>query len=192
LWIEVARNPKLATAHPRWMAALGSHEDWQKNFPKFPEPGVAEVAKAFPWVPISYREAFDAHWAVWTDPLAGRQTDHLWLVEEQVPRTSLARIHRELSDGLSEQFRDVTPAHVISRLKRDESTALNSTLLHELYFASLGGDGRVLPDLAIDSSRNSEVGTTTSLLIAQLDLWMKRPNAAGRRRGSTRGIFTRG
>jgi Fe-Mn family superoxide dismutase len=34
-----------------------------------------------------------------------------------------------------------TPAEVISRLKRDELTALNSTLLHELYFASLGGDG---------------------------------------------------
>lgn len=61
LWIEVARNPAMATAHPRWMAALGSHEDWQKNFPKFPEPGVGEVAKAFPWVPISYRESFDAH-----------------------------------------------------------------------------------------------------------------------------------
>ena len=60
-WIEVARNPKIATAHPRWMAALGSHEDWQKNFKNFPEPGVGEVAKAFPWVPISYRESFDAH-----------------------------------------------------------------------------------------------------------------------------------
>jgi len=32
------------------------------------------------------------------------------------------------------------------RLKREEIAALNSTLLHELYFASLGGDGRVLPD----------------------------------------------
>ena len=45
------------------MAALGSHEDWQKNFKNFPEPGVGEVAKAFPWVPIGYREAFDAHLA---------------------------------------------------------------------------------------------------------------------------------
>jgi len=62
-WIEVARDPKLAAAHPRWMAALGSHEDWQKNFKNFPEPGVGEVAKAFPWVPIGYREAFDAHLA---------------------------------------------------------------------------------------------------------------------------------
>jgi superoxide dismutase, Fe-Mn family len=34
----------------------------------------------------------------------------------------------------------------LARLKRDEMAALNSTLLHELYFASLGGDGRVLPD----------------------------------------------
>src|SRR5205807_9987911 len=38
------------------------------------------------------------------------------------------------------------PAHVISRLKRDEIAVLNSTLLHELYFASLGGDGRAVPE----------------------------------------------
>jgi Fe-Mn family superoxide dismutase len=39
-----------------------------------------------------------------------------------------------------------TPADVYSRLKRDEIAALNSTLLHELYFASLGGDGRAVPE----------------------------------------------
>jgi hypothetical protein len=60
-WIEVAHNAKMAAAHPRWMASLGSHEDWQKSFPNAPEPGVGQVAKAFPWVPIGYREAFDAH-----------------------------------------------------------------------------------------------------------------------------------
>jgi Fe-Mn family superoxide dismutase len=38
------------------------------------------------------------------------------------------------------------PTHAIDRLKRDEAMLLNSTLLHELYFASLGGDGRVLPE----------------------------------------------
>ena len=37
------------------------------------------------------------------------------------------------------------PAETINRLKRDETAALNSTLLHELYFASLGGDGRAVP-----------------------------------------------
>jgi len=34
-----------------------------------------------------------------------------------------------------------TPGYVINGLKREELIALNSTLLHELYFASLGGDG---------------------------------------------------
>ena len=34
----------------------------------------------------------------------------------------------------------------IHRLKRDQATALNATLLHELYFASLGGDGRAVPE----------------------------------------------
>ena len=36
-----------------------------------------------------------------------------------------------------------TPGYVINGLKREELVALNSTLLHELYFASMGGDGRV-------------------------------------------------
>jgi len=36
-----------------------------------------------------------------------------------------------------------TPGYVINGLKRDELAALNSTLLHELYFASMGGEGRV-------------------------------------------------
>jgi len=39
-----------------------------------------------------------------------------------------------------------TSGQSLARLKRDEIAALNSTLLHELYFACLGGDGRVLPD----------------------------------------------
>ncbi len=39
-----------------------------------------------------------------------------------------------------------TATQVISRLSREQSTLLNSTLLHELYFASLGGDGRTLSD----------------------------------------------
>jgi superoxide dismutase, Fe-Mn family len=35
-----------------------------------------------------------------------------------------------------------TPGYVINGLKREELIALNSTLLHELYFASMGGDGQ--------------------------------------------------
>src|SRR4051794_16117889 len=40
------------------------------------------------------------------------------------------------------------PGYVVNGLKREELTALNSTLLHELYFASLGGDGKVTKTLA--------------------------------------------
>jgi Fe-Mn family superoxide dismutase len=39
------------------------------------------------------------------------------------------------------------PAHVIHRLKQEEMAAINSMLLHELYFASLGGDGRAVPEV---------------------------------------------
>lgn len=40
-----------------------------------------------------------------------------------------------------------TPGHVIRRLKQEEAAALNSLALHELYFASLGGDGRAVPEV---------------------------------------------
>jgi superoxide dismutase, Fe-Mn family len=50
-----------------------------------------------------------------------------------------------IADELDKLDLATTPAHVVSRLKRDEAAALNSTLLHELYFASLGGDGRTVP-----------------------------------------------
>jgi Fe-Mn family superoxide dismutase len=38
-----------------------------------------------------------------------------------------------------------TPGYVINSLKREELLALNSTLLHELYFASLGGASAPVP-----------------------------------------------
>jgi superoxide dismutase, Fe-Mn family len=37
-----------------------------------------------------------------------------------------------------------TPPELVHRPKRDEFTALNSMLLHELYFTSIGGDGRAV------------------------------------------------
>jgi superoxide dismutase, Fe-Mn family len=43
------------------------------------------------------------------------------------------------------------PALAVHRLKRDQLIALNSTLLHELYFASMGGDGRTLPQPIADA-----------------------------------------
>ncbi|MGH8700183.1 MAG: superoxide dismutase, partial [Burkholderiales bacterium] len=41
-----------------------------------------------------------------------------------------------------------TPGYVLNGLKREELVALNSTLLHELYFASLGGEGKPTRTLA--------------------------------------------
>ena len=41
-----------------------------------------------------------------------------------------------------------TPGYVVRRLKHQELGALNSTLLHELYFASLGRDGKPTEALA--------------------------------------------
>ena len=52
----------------------------------------------------------------------------------------------DLADELEPLDPATTPPQVISRLKRDETVLLNSTLLHELYFASLGGDGRAVPE----------------------------------------------
>jgi hypothetical protein len=60
-WIEIARNKRLAEAHPRWMASLGMHDDWLTRFPSVKKPKPGEVAKAYPWVPIGYAEAFEAH-----------------------------------------------------------------------------------------------------------------------------------
>ena len=60
-WIEIARNKRMADAHPRWMASLGMHDDWLARFPSVKKPKKGEVAKAYPWVPIGYAEAYQAH-----------------------------------------------------------------------------------------------------------------------------------
>jgi Fe-Mn family superoxide dismutase len=50
-----------------------------------------------------------------------------------------------------------TPGHVLNGLKREELVALNSTLLHELYFASLGGDGQ--PTKAMSQTLANDFGS---------------------------------
>jgi superoxide dismutase, Fe-Mn family len=52
----------------------------------------------------------------------------------------------EIAEELAAVDRAKASAHVVSRLKKEEAATLNSTLLHELYFASLGGDGRMVPE----------------------------------------------
>ena len=41
-----------------------------------------------------------------------------------------------------------TPGYVLSGLKRDELIVLNSTVLHELYFSNLGGEGQPTPGIS--------------------------------------------
>ena len=61
-WVEVARNPAMADAHPDWMATPGGHhDDWRRRFPMAPTAKAGHVIKAWPWVPIGYAPAFDAH-----------------------------------------------------------------------------------------------------------------------------------
>jgi hypothetical protein len=61
-WVEIARNPAMADAHPDWLAAIGAHhDDWRRRFPNAPTAKPGEVVKAWPWVPIGYAPAFEAH-----------------------------------------------------------------------------------------------------------------------------------
>ena len=59
-WIEVGRNAGMADAHPDWMGSIGMHTDWQRRFPDSRLPKSNEVAKAYPWVPITGEKAFQA------------------------------------------------------------------------------------------------------------------------------------
>ncbi len=79
-----------------------------------------------------------------------------WTLNGMTPR--LIESHYEINYGgainrlnsITEELGALDPAttrpEVIQRLKRDEVAALNSSLLHELYFSSLGGDGRAVPE----------------------------------------------
>lgn len=60
-WIEIARDEKMATEHPEWMASIQGHPEWRRFHPEFPEEKENEVVKVFPWVPVFYEGAFDAH-----------------------------------------------------------------------------------------------------------------------------------
>ncbi|MBI1900842.1 MAG: hypothetical protein HYS13_06995 [Planctomycetia bacterium] len=59
-WIEVARCPELADAHPEWIASLQGHPEWRRFYPKLQKPGDDEVVKNYPWVPVFYKESFAA------------------------------------------------------------------------------------------------------------------------------------
>ena len=59
-WIEIARCPELADAHPEWMASLQGHDEWRRHFAAAPAAAEGELVKNYPWVPIAYAESFAA------------------------------------------------------------------------------------------------------------------------------------
>ena len=66
-----------------------------------------------------------------------------------------------VSDEIKALQLSETPPAAIHRLKRDELDLLNSALLHELYFASLGGDGRVVP-AAMEAALTRDFGSVAA------------------------------
>jgi hypothetical protein len=60
-WIEIARNPALADAHPEWMASIQTHQEWRRLFPQFAKAQSNSVVKVYPWVPVLYRETVGPH-----------------------------------------------------------------------------------------------------------------------------------
>jgi superoxide dismutase, Fe-Mn family len=70
------------------------------------------------------------------------------LIESHYENNYGAALNRLNAVTAELERRDVkaTAPQVLGRLRQEQTTLLNSTLLHELYFASLGGDGRSLPD----------------------------------------------
>jgi hypothetical protein len=83
-FVQVARCPELARQHPEWMASLQGHDEWRRHFPDFPQPRPDQVVKNEPWVPILYREAWDAHCQRICALLAGKPIGRrLWLCDLQ-------------------------------------------------------------------------------------------------------------
>ena len=84
-WIEVARCPELADAHPDWMASLQGHSEWRRLFEDPPTPRADEVVKTYPWVPILNEEAFPGATAA-SAKVTERPSAANWRFPQRSPR----------------------------------------------------------------------------------------------------------
>jgi hypothetical protein len=85
-WIEVARNPAMAEAHPEWMASVQTHEEWRRFFPEFPKPGSKDMVKVYPWVPArigKHLTRISSAWPLrvswWPAPKLSKAGDRIYL-----------------------------------------------------------------------------------------------------------------
>jgi len=60
-WIEIARDESMARQHPEWMSSIQGHPEWRRFHPAFPKVKENEIVKVYPWVPVFYEEALQAH-----------------------------------------------------------------------------------------------------------------------------------
>ena len=82
---------------------------------------------------------------------------------------ALTRLNAVTSELETLDVSTTAPA-VLSRLSREQTSLLNSTLLHELYFASLGGDGRTPP---------ATIGSAIARDFGSVDRWRRQFIALG-------------
>src|SRR3984893_4448875 len=86
------------------------------------------------------------------------------LIESQYENNYGAALNRlnAISEEIEQLDLGKTSDQSLARLKRDEIAALNSTLLHELYFACLGGGGRV---------RRDRLASAITTVFGSVDRW---------------------
>src|SRR5262249_57100989 len=72
------------------------------------------------------------------------------------------------------------PGHAINGLKREELVALNSTLLHELYFASLGGASAPVPKGHADPRPAGALAAALTRHVRSVQRWRRRVLARGK------------
>jgi len=134
-WIEVARDAGLASTHPEWMASLQGHQEWRRHFPRFPEAGNGEVVKNYPWVPILYQEAFDAHLQRISHLLSGLpQARGVFLNDLQSAPSACG-----CGNSLCRWTSDYGPLHTATRLSADAAARFAKAV------AALTPQYRVIP-----------------------------------------------
>lgn len=123
-WIEVARDPALAEAHPAWMASLQGHPEWRRHFPNFPATGDGEVVKNYPWVPIVYQEGFDAHFQRISNLLRSLPAAHGVFLNDLQSAPSACGCGNLLCRWTS----DYGPIHTATRLPADAAARFASAV----------------------------------------------------------------
>lgn len=69
---------------------------------------------------------------------------------EHVYGSAVRRLNAVTGELAGAEMATAAP-RLFARLKREQTALLSSTLLHELYFASLGGDGRAVPQFIAEA-----------------------------------------